>query len=109
MECNPIPTIRVGMVASTESLQRGALVVSCVLVFRATRLEASFFNFWVELYVIIHRDLWHMENLTGYRRVSNVILPIIISVVCPTGPHRPIRLARRPNRGHIGGGGWTPS
>ena len=34
--------------------------------------------------------------------------PIIVSVVCPTGtgPHPPLRLARRPNRGHIGGGGW---
>ena len=36
-------------------------------------------------------------------------LPIIVSVACPTGPHPPLRLARRPNRGHIGGGGWTPS
>ena len=31
----------------------------------------------------------------------------IVSVACPTGPHPPLRLARRPNRGHIGGGGWT--
>ena len=31
----------------------------------------------------------------------------IVSVVCPAGPHPPLRLARRPNRGHIGGGGWT--
>ena len=29
-------------------------------------------------------------------------LPIIVSVACPTGPHPPLRLARRPNRGHIG-------
>ena len=36
-------------------------------------------------------------------------LPIIVSVACPTGPHPPLRLARRPNRGHIGGGGWIPS
>ena len=35
--------------------------------------------------------------------------PIIASVICPTGPHPPLRLARRPNWGHIGrGGGWTP-
>ena len=26
-----------------------------------------------------------------------------------TGSHPSLRLARRPNRGHIGGGGWTPS
>ena len=31
-------------------------------------------------------------------------LPIIVSVACPTGPHPPLRLARRPNRGHTGGG-----
>ena len=30
-------------------------------------------------------------------------LPIIVSVACPTGPHPPLRLARRPNRGHLGG------
>ena len=30
------------------------------------------------------------------------LLPIIVSVVCPTGPHPPLRLARRPNRGHVG-------
>ena len=35
-------------------------------------------------------------------------LPIIVSVVCPTGPNPPLRLARRPNRGHIGGGGVGP-
>ena len=28
-------------------------------------------------------------------------LPIIVSVACPTGPHPPLRLARRPNRDHI--------
>ena len=38
-----------------------------------------------------------------------LFFPIIVSVACPTGPHPPLRLARRPNRGHIGGGGWTPS
>ena len=27
----------------------------------------------------------------------------------PTGPHPPLRVVRRPNRGRIGGGGWTPS
>ena len=32
-----------------------------------------------------------------------LFLPIIVSVACPTGPHPPPRLARRPNRGHIGG------
>ena len=26
--------------------------------------------------------------------------PAIVSVVCPTGPFPPLRLARRPNRGH---------
>ena len=36
-------------------------------------------------------------------------LLIVVSVACPTGPHPPLRLARRPNRGHIGGGGWNPS
>ena len=41
--------------------------------------------------------------------VRSSFFPIIGSVVCPTGPHPPLRLARRPNRGHIGGGGWTPS
>ena len=35
-------------------------------------------------------------------------LPIIVSVVCPTGAYPPLRLARRPNQGHVGGGGWTP-
>ena len=35
--------------------------------------------------------------------------PIILSVAYSTGPHPPLRLARRPNRDHIGGGGWTPS
>ena len=38
---------------------------------------------------------------------SFFFLPIIVSVAWPTGPHPPLRLARRPNRGHIGGGGWT--
>ena len=33
----------------------------------------------------------------------------MFSVVSLTGPHPPLRLARRPNWGHIGGGGWTPS
>ena len=45
-------------------------------------------------------------------RASYVVfffLPIIVSVACPTRPHPPLRLARRPNRGHIGGGGWFPS
>ena len=28
------------------------------------------------------------------------VLPIFVSVVCPTGPHPPLRLPRRPNRGH---------
>ena len=37
------------------------------------------------------------------------LLPIVVSVACPTGPHPPLRLAGRPNRGHIGGGAWTPS
>ena len=39
-------------------------------------------------------------------------LPLLFSVVCPTGPHPPLQLATRPNRGHMGGGGapgWTPS
>ena len=27
--------------------------------------------------------------------------PFIVSVACPTGPHPPPRLARRPNRSHI--------
>ena len=31
--------------------------------------------------------------------------PITVSVVCPAGPYPPLRLARRPNRGHTGGGG----
>ena len=35
-------------------------------------------------------------------------LPIIVSVACPTGAHPPLRLASRPNRGHIGGGGLDP-
>ena len=33
---------------------------------------------------------------------------IIVVVVCPTGPHPQLRLGRRPNRGHIGGGGLDP-
>ena len=36
-------------------------------------------------------------------------LPLLDFVVCPSGPLPPLLLARRPNRGHIGGGGWTPS
>ena len=35
--------------------------------------------------------------------------PIIVSVVCPTDPHPPLRLARRPNRGHVTKGGLHPS
>ena len=35
-------------------------------------------------------------------------LPIIVSVVWPTGPHPPLLRARRPHRGHIGGGGLDP-
>ena len=35
-------------------------------------------------------------------------LPIIVSVACPTGPLPPLRLARRPNRGHIEGGVGPP-
>ena len=36
-------------------------------------------------------------------------LPVIVSVACSTGPHPPpLRLALRPNRGHIGGGERTP-
>ncbi|CAM9209427.1 unnamed protein product [Ectocarpus sp. 8 AP-2014] len=35
--------------------------------------------------------------------------PSLDSVVCPSGAYPPLLLARRPNRGHIGGGGWTPS
>ena len=41
--------------------------------------------------------------------IAGDFLPIIVSVACPTGPHPPLRLARRPNRGHIVGGAWTPS
>ncbi|CAN0034034.1 unnamed protein product [Ectocarpus sp. 4 AP-2014] len=36
-------------------------------------------------------------------------LPSLDSLVCPSGPQPPLLPARRPNRGHIGGGGWTPS
>ena len=32
-----------------------------------------------------------------------IILPLLDSVVCPSGPHPPLLLAKRPNRGHIGG------
>ena len=28
-------------------------------------------------------------------------LPLIVSVACPTGPHPPLRLARRPNIQHV--------
>ena len=28
--------------------------------------------------------------------------PVVVSVVCPTGTYPPLRLARRPNRGHVG-------
>ena len=48
---------------------------------------------------------------TGKRARSQIVfffLPIIVSVVCPTGPHPPLRLARRPNRGHIGEEGVGP-
>ena len=38
-----------------------------------------------------------------------LFFPLLFYVVCTTGPHPPLRLASRPNRGHIGGGGWTPS
>ena len=53
-----------------------------------------------------------LSKQTGsiYEALSNVprahlyffFFPIIVSVACPTGPHPPLRLARRPNRGHIG-------
>ena len=39
---------------------------------------------------------------------SFFFLTIVVSVACPTGPHPPLRLARRPNRGHIGGGVGPP-
>ncbi|CAN0400793.1 unnamed protein product, partial [Ectocarpus sp. 12 AP-2014] len=35
--------------------------------------------------------------------------PIVGLCRLPLGPHPPLLLARRPNRGHIGGWGWTPS
>ena len=38
-----------------------------------------------------------------------LFLPLLDFVVCPTGPHPPPRLARRPNQGHTGGEVWTPS
>ena len=49
----------------------------------------------------------HFDKPT-YLSLSLFLLPIIVSVACPTSPHPPLRLARRPNRGHIGGGGWAP-
>ena len=33
--------------------------------------------------------------------------PIVVSVVCPAGSHPRLRLARRLNRIHTGGGDWT--
>ena len=50
-------------------------------------------------------DLIHPMRgwLVGYFIILYYFLPIVVSVVCLTGPHPPLRLARRPNRGHIGG------
>ena len=64
-----------------------------------------FFQLWV-LCSLPQRthNVWRLDRLFFF-----VFLPVIASVACPTGPHPPLRLARRPNRGHIGGGGWTPS
>ena len=44
----------------------------------------------------------------GMHFFSSFFFPLLFSVVCPTGPHPPLRLGRRPNRGHIGGGGLDP-
>ena len=43
--------------------------------------------------------------------ISIFFLPLLfLSVVCPAGPHPPLRLARRPNRGHTHSrGSRTPS
>ena len=52
------------------------------------------------------------KNKVSNVRVTYLLFFLIlyfVSVDSPTGPHPPLRLARRPNRGHIGGGGWTPS
>ena len=52
------------------------------------------------------------NSLTTRERSHHIFcffsLPTIVSVACPTGPHPPLRLARRPNRGQKGGGGLDP-
>ena len=54
-----------------------------------------------------HAHAKHGE-LATHSHASYSPPPIIVSVVCPTSPHPPLRLARRPNRGHIRGGGAGP-
>ena len=53
------------------------------------------------LRLTIISDLAHVEGL--WLSLFIFSLSIIVSVVCPTCPHPPLRLARRPNRGHMGG------
>ena len=50
------------------------------------------------------RSVGAEEEDPAARFVFSLSLPIILSAICPTGPHPPPRLARRPNQGHIGGG-----
>ena len=58
------------------------------------------------------RSMWLMRrsSAVSFRRFFLLFLffPLTFSVACPTGPHPPLRLARRPNRGHIGGAGLDP-
>lgn len=48
----------------------------------------------------------HGKYVFGMRGAIFSFFPLFCSL--PTGPHPPLRLARRPNRGHIEGGCWTP-
>ena len=64
-----------------------------------------------------YRSVSRQMANTPYDDVSNAshflfslffFFPLLASIVCPTGPHPPLRLARRPNRGHTEGGGLDP-
>ena len=49
------------------------------------------------------------ENCTYlFFSLFSLFFPLLFLSSAPLAPHPPLRLARRPNRGHIGGGPGTP-
>ena len=54
----------------------------------------------LSLCVKTSHTFWKAYSVT-MRVIFLSFSPIVVSVVCPTGPHPPLRLARQPNRGNI--------